>query len=1433
MHFLPEFRNYLLNQKDPSAKVTVKNYLADVRKFISWFEKTLKITFSPELVTLETVEYFEKSASQNLSASSLDRHVSSLRKFFNFLKLESIVASSPFEASAKQKIEADPWHIKEFKNYLYVYNASRLTIKNYLIDVKNFLKWVEKVAIPANEWNLREKNLFKRINNDLLGEYKLRLSKPETGVAFSPATVNRKLSSLRKYLNWARENGYVNLDNELGMGRAEETKRVARVRLPDRRGTTAQGEKTGLLENYSKFPPLRVIQKSFLGIGFLFDFIFISPFVSSIKTFEYLKWRIQGKPIFKSSVSQSQSRVKNLPKEFYAPYAVSTKYFSPYKKLVFALRQKRPKWYKRYHSYPLAHHFHYAILIVFMSTIGFGFYYNFIQKPTQYQGVLAATPPTGNPRVLSFQGKLTDNLENPIKTPTTLRFGIYDSVAASGSALRWQEVDTVTPDSDGIFSVILGLNSTFNLDLFATHAGLWLGVTVGQTAELTPRKQLATVAFAENSETLQGLPPITAAAAGTNNVVLALDSSGNLTIGGTATPTFQATGGKFTLSGNTLLITTNAGTNNNVQIAPSGSGFIDLQKPLQNSTLNNNISTAKRAVEVDDLFAILATSSGQTAFTVNQNGAGPIISASSSGIAKFTVDNAGNTTIAGNLTTTGTITTNGLTQGSVIFTGSGGVLSQNNAQFFWDNTSNRLGIGITNPAAPLHVAGTSIFGVGEAGTPTATTIRGAAATGTNIAGADLSFDASNGTGTGGSGNIIFRTAPTGSSGTTADTLTEALRITNAGNVGIRTSSFGSATGPVLAILNNGVTGPSAVAGQGILWSNAGAGTWRGPTTSTQFAAADYAEEMPISGKMEQAEVVSISPRIRSDPAIHNRFYVERSKRAYDPGLIGIVSSFVPDTLINSKMVALIGRVPAKVTNENGVISKGDHLTSSATKPGYAMKALKAGQVIGTALQDFDGSSCDYSTPSNSNFGIVNNTCTGKILVFVNAGYYDPNPAILTTIESVKDFVVEKVIDQTKLVSDSAYVVVKDSLGNVITRSEIFASAIIGNIKAGFIDVKEIATDTLTAKTKITSPIVETDVIKPSSSNKVVIKLETKQQVTSLAKPKLEIQNASGSAVASIDSTGNASFSGTLKIKDLTAQNATISGGLTANNASVSGTIRARNIIADNIDVEVSSIKHLVSGLRNQTASPSAKPINIASFSAQLANIENFNATIATFVQGFASLGPASLTNTSIFGQLSIGATLILKDNSINVLGQDLNLQPLKQGGVSFLSGKVYIDTNGNMTVGGTTTFKETLFANVISPIPGNDLVFKLLNKNASEGAKFLVQNASGSAVASIDSKGDATFRKLNLNLISPAFALSEKEIRATGSAGIATISAKFKELTINNNLVTEKSLIYITPVGAPSLKVPFLLRQIPSESFTVGVEDFIDKPMSFNWLIIN
>lgn len=89
---------------------------------------------------------------------------------------------------------------------------------------------------------------------------------------------------------------------------------------------------------------------------------------------------------------------------------------------------------------------------------------------------------------------------------------------------------------------------------------------------------------------------------------------------------------------------------------------------------------------------------------------------------------SGNGAMGGNGTIGGTLTLNSLTAGSVLFVNSAKAVAQNNAQFFWDNTNNRLGIGTTTPGNDLEVGGSTTFtsglrltGLGTATPTTATT----------------------------------------------------------------------------------------------------------------------------------------------------------------------------------------------------------------------------------------------------------------------------------------------------------------------------------------------------------------------------------------------------------------------------------------------------------------------------------------------------------------------------------------------------------------------------------------------------------------------------------------------------------------------------------------------------------------------------------------
>jgi len=114
-----------------------------------------------------------------------------------------------------------------------------------------------------------------------------------------------------------------------------------------------------------------------------------------------------------------------------------------------------------------------------------------------------------------------------------------------------------------------------------------------------------------------------------------------------------------------------------------------------------------------------------------------------------------------------------------------------------------------------------------------------------------------------------------------------------------------------------------------------------------------------------------------DPSIQDG--VMQSQTPYENSLMGIISTQPGATLGNSdqstgiqEIVALAGRVPVHVTNENGNINAGDYLTSSDI-PGVAMRATGPGRVVAIAMQSF--------TPDPSD-----GTTTGSILGFIDVGW---------------------------------------------------------------------------------------------------------------------------------------------------------------------------------------------------------------------------------------------------------------------------------------------------------------------------------------------------------------------------------------------------------------------------------------------------------------
>lgn len=101
------------------------------------------------------------------------------------------------------------------------------------------------------------------------------------------------------------------------------------------------------------------------------------------------------------------------------------------------------------------------------------------------------------PQMLSYQGRLTDSLGNPVAdTLYAVRFRLY--AQPSGGTQFWEESQQVRTKS-GLFSVLLG--SVAPIGSMPDVGTVFLGMTVSGGAELAPRLRIASAAYAYKADT--------------------------------------------------------------------------------------------------------------------------------------------------------------------------------------------------------------------------------------------------------------------------------------------------------------------------------------------------------------------------------------------------------------------------------------------------------------------------------------------------------------------------------------------------------------------------------------------------------------------------------------------------------------------------------------------------------------------------------------------------------------------------------------------------------------------------------------------------------------------------------------------------------------------------------------------------------------------
>ncbi len=495
--------------------------------------------------------------------------------------------------------------------------------------------------------------------------------------------------------------------------------------------------------------------------------------------------------------------------------------------------------------------------------------------------------------------------------------------------------------------------------------------------------------------------------------------------------------------------------------------------------------------------------------------------------------------------------------------------------------------------------------------------------------------------------------------------------------------------------------------------------------------ADLAERYQSQDSLVAGEVVSL-----------DRFHPQNTRRAttaYDQNAMGVVSTqpgFVAGAYTeNSYPIALVGRVPVKVSNENGEIHAGDYLTS-ASIPGYAMKATVAGRVIGQAMESFD-SAQDHGTSNLQDcpkFGAGNLTATrcGTITVFVNLTSYNGESVDVAMKEN--GYALKE--EELPAISGMDF-----SEGTDARRQQ----EVLGFLKTQKDNGQSIYTDRIAATQEVISPQIVTDLLVAKK-----IKAESIEglEIITNSIERLTDQVGTGSAIQN--------FSDRLTMLSLTQKD---------------------------FETQVSSLSAKLDKISS---------LNLLSFIAQGSTSGEL-----TMVNNFASYGTTTLSEASVMNTITIGtgSTLNLSNNSLYTLGDDLSIQPFRQGGVNFLGGLISFDTDGKAVFKEDVTFEKNVgVAGVLS---------------AKTVASTELQLGQGTTTV-----------------------ISDTEVTATAAAGLVTLKKNTDHVKVNNPLVRDNSFIFITPKTKTVLQL-FLLDQAEGTSFTVGVDGKSTEDIKFNYLIVN
>jgi len=132
---------------------SIKNYVSDINHFLDFVANSIQEPIvQPVHITPAVIKAYSTAAASQLSPSSLNRHLSSLRYFGRFLLNTKLCETDPAQNLTNPAFDPTLAQvITRYEKFLTTEALSKSTIKNYVSDLKKYLLWARKNIKTTDE----------------------------------------------------------------------------------------------------------------------------------------------------------------------------------------------------------------------------------------------------------------------------------------------------------------------------------------------------------------------------------------------------------------------------------------------------------------------------------------------------------------------------------------------------------------------------------------------------------------------------------------------------------------------------------------------------------------------------------------------------------------------------------------------------------------------------------------------------------------------------------------------------------------------------------------------------------------------------------------------------------------------------------------------------------------------------------------------------------------------------------------------------------------------------------------------------------------------------------------------------------------------------------------------------------------------------------